>query len=90
MRVAQTVINVSPGDSLQNALNSVPEGGIVQLSAGTYSAPAGGFTVFPRFPDGSTAGFTVRAAAGATVILDGNNAGEISRSPRPSPSPSRI
>ena len=67
-----TVLHV-PADqpSLQVALDTVPDGGIVELAAGTYSAPSGGFTIYPDL-DGATRSFTVRAATGATVqaVLD--------------------
>jgi hypothetical protein len=68
--VAQ-VISVTNSSSLQTALDTVPEGGVVELAAGTYSAPAGGWTIFPDL-NGATRGFTVRAAAGASVTLTGN------------------
>src|SRR5688572_18136580 len=73
--VAQ-IVTVSNSGALQNALDTVPEGGIVELTAGTYSAPAGGWTIFPAL-DGRTRSFTVRAAAGAAVTLTGNNGNRI-------------
>src|ERR1700741_5160588 len=68
-----TVIRV-PADqpSLQVALDTVSDGGIVELAAGTYPAPSGGFTIYPD-QSGATRSFTVRAATGATVVLTGNN-----------------
>jgi hypothetical protein len=71
---AQTIINVGPQGSLQNAINSVPDGGIIELATGTYNAPSGGFTIY-----GGTKGFTVRAAAGASVTLSGHGATDILR-----------
>ena len=68
---AQQVVQVNNAASLQQALDTVAEGGIVELAAGTYSAPAGGWTIFPDL-NGQTRGFTVRAAAGAAVTLTGN------------------
>ena len=69
---ATTSVRDSAG--LQQAINSAREGDIVELAAGTYAAPAGGFTLF-----NPTAGFTVRAAAGAAVTLTGNNSTDILR-----------
>lgn len=52
--------------TLQQATSQVAPGGIVELAAGTYAAPAAGFRI-------SNAGkaFTIRAAPGAAVVLDG-------------------
>lgn len=73
---AQQVVPVSNAASLQQALDSVPDGGIVELAAGTYSAPSGGWTIYPDL-SGNTRGFTVRAAAGAAVTLTGNGSNRI-------------
>lgn len=51
---------------LQQAIQSVADGGVIELAAGTYPAPQGGFRI-----RNLGKGFTVRAAAGATVVLDG-------------------
>jgi len=74
---AGVVVHV-PADtpSIQQALDTVPDGGIIEIAAGTYASPTGGFTVFPGL-DGSTRSFTVRAASGATVILSGNGTNRI-------------
>lgn len=63
----QTVIHV-PGDvaSLQDAINQVPNGGVIEIAAGSYRAPSGGFKI-----NNLSKGFTLRAASGATVVLDG-------------------
>src|SRR3990170_840386 len=65
-----------PGDvgDLQPAINKVPAGGIIEVSAGTYPAPSGGFRInnLPK-------GFTIRAAPGATVVLDGGGSHDILR-----------
>jgi hypothetical protein len=72
---AQTIIGVSPGQgSPQEAINSIPDGGIIEFAAGTYNAPPGGFTIY-----GGTKGFTMRAAPGATVTLSGHGATDILR-----------
>jgi len=58
-------IAVSTSAQLQAAFLSVPEGGVIELAAGTYVAPAKGFSITkPK-------GFTVRAKPGAAVFLDG-------------------
>jgi hypothetical protein len=83
---AQTVIHV-PADqpSLQVALDTVPDGGVVELAAGTYSAPGpGGFTIFPAL-NGGTRSFTVRAAPGAAVVLTGNGNSRILTLTTPKP-----
>ena len=49
----QQVIHVNNPDALQHALNEVPEGGIVELAAGTYAAPSDGFTIFPDLQGGT-------------------------------------
>ncbi len=51
--------------TLQEAIDRISEGGIIEISDGAYPAPAGGFTI--------TSGkrFTIRAAKDATVVLDG-------------------
>ncbi len=52
--------------TLGQAISRVAPGGVVELAAGTYAAPAAGFRI-------SNAGksFTIRAALGAAVELDG-------------------
>ena len=51
---------------LQQALADVQEGDILELGAGTFPAPDGGFRIV-----NPNASFTVRAEAGAAVFLDG-------------------
>jgi hypothetical protein len=52
--------------TLDQAIRQIGNGGIIELAAGIYAAPAPGFRV-------ANAGksFTIRAALGATVVLDG-------------------
>jgi hypothetical protein len=71
---AQVVISVSDSAGLQSAINTAPNGAIIELAAGTYAAPAGGFTINDR---GTS--FTIRAASAASVVLDGQNARDILR-----------
>src|SRR5436309_3745551 len=60
------VLHVKNPGELQSALRSMPDGGVIELAAGTYAAPARGFALANL-----RKGFTVRAAAGAAVALDG-------------------
>ena len=52
--------------SLPQAIAQVADGGIVELAAGTYPAPAAGFKI-----GNAGKSFTIRAALGAAVALDG-------------------
>lgn len=70
---AQQVIPVSSTAAFQAAINSVPNGGIIELAQGSYSAPSGGFTMFD-----SSKGFTVRAQNGQ-VTLTGSGSTDIVR-----------
>lgn len=65
-----------PGDqaTLQDAIAAVSDGGVIEMAAGTYTAPTGGFTVLDYGK-----GFTIRAAAGAAVTLSGGNSTDIIR-----------
>lgn len=71
----QSVIHV-PGDvaSLQAAIDTVPDGGVIELAAGSYNAPSGGFTIYDP-----ARGFTIRAAQNAGVLLDGYGSTDIVR-----------
>jgi predicted outer membrane repeat protein len=65
-----------PGDQpgLQQAIAAVADGGVIELAAGTYTAPSGGFTILDY-----SKGFTIRAATGAAVTLSGGNSADIIR-----------
>jgi predicted outer membrane repeat protein len=52
--------------TLQQAISQVANGGVVELAAGIYAAPAAGFKI-----GNAGKAFTVRAALGAAVALDG-------------------
>lgn len=52
--------------TLAQALSQVVNGGIVELAAATYPSPAPGFKI-----SNARKSFTLRAALGATVVLDG-------------------
>ncbi|HEV8238830.1 MAG TPA: hypothetical protein VGS57_05645 [Thermoanaerobaculia bacterium] len=60
--------------TLDVALGKVPDGGAVELAAGTYVSPPNGFAI-----RNAGRGFMVRAAAGATVVLDGGGSRSILR-----------
>ena len=67
-----------PGDqpNLTAAIAAVPDGGVIEMSGGTYQAPSGGFTIYD-LP--SPKGFTVRAAQGAAVVFSGGRTTDILR-----------
>lgn len=71
--MAQT-IRVPQEANLQQALNRVAEGGVIEIAQGTYPSPTNGFRL-----DLQGRSFTVRAAAGAEVILDGQGTNRILR-----------
>lgn len=63
---AQVLIKVPAQATLQQAIDTIDDGGVIEIAAGTYSAPTGGFTILD-----AQKGFVIRAAAGAPVVLDG-------------------
>ncbi len=71
----QSVIHV-PSDTanLQEAINLVSDGGVIELANGTYIAPSSGFAIVDVGKS-----FTIRAATGANVILDGGGTRNILR-----------
>lgn len=75
---AQNAVSVSNGTQLQDAINSVPDGGVIELASGTYSPPGDSFTIFPDINGGSKS-FTIRAAQGATANLTNNSSSGIVR-----------
>lgn len=72
---ASALVHV-PGDqpTLQAAIADVTDGGVIEMAAGVYTAPPGGFTVLDYGK-----GFTIRAAAGAAVTLSGGGSTDIIR-----------
>ncbi len=74
---AQHSIIRVPGDAatIQSALTKYSDGDIIELAAGTYYAPTGGWMLGPN----KAKGFTMRAAPGAQVTLSGGNTTEIFR-----------
>jgi hypothetical protein len=83
---AQIIRVPSEQASLQDAIAAVPDNGIIELAAGTYVAPGGGFTIYNISISKS---FTIRAATGATVILSGGGNHDIIRYGNPPQSISR-
>ncbi|OGO39230.1 MAG: hypothetical protein A2W35_07615 [Chloroflexi bacterium RBG_16_57_11] len=72
--VADNIIYV-PGNNnkdLQTAINEVSDDGIIEIAAGTYPTPNGGFSITTL-----NKSFTIRAAPGATVTMDGGGARRI-------------
>lgn len=67
------VIQVNSSSALQQALNNVADGGTIEIAAGNYQAPSGGFTIY------APKGFTVRGATGPSVTLDGAGSTDIVR-----------
>lgn len=63
---AQTFIAVNTSAQLQSAFGTVANGGVIEVAGGTYASPTGGFAIL-----NPNKAFTVRAATGATVALDG-------------------
>src|SRR6478672_2957700 len=74
---AQQIVHV-PADqpNLSTAIAAVSDGGIIEYSTGTYSAPSGGYTIYDM---PTPKAFTVRAAAGASVTFTGNGSTDILR-----------
>ncbi len=64
--LAQTVVRVPADMTLQSAIDTVSDGGVIEMAAGTYAAPSGGFVITDE-----GRGFTIRAASGASVTLSG-------------------
>src|SRR5881628_1383765 len=60
--------------TLDVAIGRVADGGVIEMAAGTYPSPPGGFRI-----GNLRKGFTVRAAAGATVAIDGGGSRKLLR-----------
>ena len=71
-----------PGDfsNLQNAINQVSDGGIIEISSGTYNSPPSGFNL-----SNLNKSFTIQAAPGANVVLNGRDSNYILSSHNVSP-----
>ena len=62
----------SNNKDIQTAINEVSNDGVIEIAAGTYPTPTGGFSISTL-----NKSFTIRAAPGATVTLDGGGARRI-------------
>jgi hypothetical protein len=60
--------------TLDAAISRVADGGVIEMAAGTYPSPPSGFRI-----SNLRKGFTVRAAAGATVAIDGGGSRSLLR-----------
>jgi hypothetical protein len=60
--------------NLTVAIKSVADGGVIEMAAGTYASPNAGFSI-----NNPRKGFTVRAAAGAAVAIDGGGSRQLLR-----------
>src|SRR4051794_18445717 len=60
--------------TLDAAIARVADGGVIEMAGGTYPSPRGGFRI-----GNLRKGFTVRAAAGATVAIDGGGSRKLLR-----------
>jgi hypothetical protein len=60
--------------TLDAAISRVADGGVIEMAAGTYPSPPSGFRI-----GNLRKGFTVRAAAGATVAIDGGGSRNLLR-----------
>ena len=72
--LTQQIIHVPADMGLQQAINQVSNEGIIEITNGTYSAPSGGWRI-----NNLNKNFTIRAATGDTVILDGSGTTDILR-----------
>jgi hypothetical protein len=74
-RAAANLVRV-PQDAptLEVAISRVTDGGAIELAGGTYASPPNGFAI-----KNLGKAFTVRAAAGAAVVLDGGGTRQVVR-----------
>jgi hypothetical protein len=72
--LSAAAILVSDSAAFQQAINSAPDGSVIELAAGNYTPPSGGFTRY-----NSTGALTIRAAPGAAVALNGGSATDLFR-----------
>lgn len=62
-------IRVPAQMGLQEAINQISNGGVIEVAAGSYASPSQGFQIGDLHK-----GFTIRGEAGTTVTLDGGGA----------------
>jgi predicted outer membrane repeat protein len=82
---AQAFIQVPAQGTLQQAINNVSDGGIIEIANGSYTPPAGGFLA-----NNLGKGFTIRAATGATVALNGGGTTPIFININANPAPGKL
>lgn len=74
---ANTTLTVSNSAEFQDALDDVLDQGVIEMEAGTYYSPSGGFLICDPVPwepyCDATRSFTIRPKGGADVILSGGN-----------------
>lgn len=71
-QMSLSLIRVPQDADLQTAINLVEDNGIIEISEGTYPSPPGGFVISDLGKS-----FTIRAAPGEMVTLDGSGTREI-------------
>lgn len=71
---SSSFIRVPADASLQKAIEQVTDGGVIEISSGTYQNSGKAFTI-----SNTHKGFTLRAAPGASVILTGAGSHDILR-----------
>jgi hypothetical protein len=71
---ASQIIYVPSQGNLQSAINSISNGGVIEISPGTYPVPVNGYILNELHK-----GFKIRAQSGGQVILDGGGAQSILR-----------
>ncbi|HEX4965282.1 MAG TPA: right-handed parallel beta-helix repeat-containing protein [Thermoanaerobaculia bacterium] len=70
------LIHVPQDGGLDTAIQNVTNNGVIEIAAGTYPTPANGFAIKNA---NARKSFTIRAAAGATVALDGGGTNSLVR-----------
>src|SRR5262245_10771997 len=73
-RAGQLVRVPQDARTLDAAIARVADGGAIEMAAGTYPSPPGGFRI-----GNLRKGFIVRAAAGAAVAIDGGGSRNLLR-----------
>src|SRR6266496_273870 len=67
---AQTTFHVPADGTLQQGIGAIPDGGVIEVSAGTYFAPANGFQIVNQ-----NKSFTIRGVG--AVVLSGNGVSRV-------------
>jgi predicted outer membrane repeat protein len=69
---AAQLVRVPKDTNFQQAINTVSDGGVIEVAAGTYATPPRGYSI-----ENEKKGFTVRAVG--AVVLDGGGANQLLR-----------